>query len=537
MTFYICAMPCAMLFRMWLAAIVVLLPVTLLAQSYLSGDVQSELKLFLRDSTIGASNTPQYDYLLSGLDTWFTVNYATSGFDARLRLDVFNNSNLQDPNQAFTGAGIGYFHVSKTIDRLQVTGGYFYDQFGSGIVYRAYEDRGLGLDYATFGVNLKYQLNDNWQLKAIAGQQKSRFSRYAPVLKGINADGMVALGNRVQLQPGAAFLNRTLDKATMDVVAALINSYDVADRFVPKYNVYAFSGYYTLFAGPFTWYAEAAGKTPEAILGSRGILENHDGNVVYSSLVYSRQGLGITMQYKRTENFELRVSPLETLLNGVLNYLPPMSRQQSLRLPARYSPATQFLGEQAWQADVAWSPAERWVLELNYSHINDLKGNRLWREVYGQVDLTASEYDHLLFGSQYIFYNQTVYLAEPLPDQTAVTPFLEYTRRLSRQQSLRAEVQYMQTEQDFGSFLFLLAEYSIAPKWSFSISDMYNIRPNPEKSKTKEHYYNFFASYTKGPTRVALSFARQVAGINCSGGVCRYEPAFNGVKCAITTSF
>lgn len=491
----------------------------------------------MRDSSIGAINTPQYDNLLSGLDGWLTFILAAKGFDARLRLDVFHNSNLHDPNQAFTGAGIGYFHLTKQIDRLQVTGGYFYDQFGSGIIYRAYEDRGLGLDYATFGLQLKYQLNDSWQLKAIAGQQKNRFGRYEPVFKGLNADGTVGLGSGVQIQPGVAFLNRTLDKSTMDVVAGLINSYDLEDRFIPKYNVYATSAYATVLVGPLSWYVELAGKTKEAVMGPEGILTNVPGTVGYTSLNFSRQGLGATLQFKRTKNFELRVSPLETLLQGVLNYLPPMSRQNALRLPARYSPATQFLGEQAWQADVTWSPVEPWVFDINYSHINDLNGQKLWREFYAQADFTISELDHVLFGGQRIFYNQTVYLSEPLPDQTAITGFLEYTRRLTHRRSLRSELQYLHTKQDYGSFLFVLAEYNIAPHWSFSVSDMYNVRPNPEKTDKKEHYYNVFVSYTSGATRLALAFARQVAGINCSGGVCRYEPAFNGIKCSITTAF
>ncbi|MCS6916869.1 MAG: DUF6029 family protein [Chitinophagales bacterium] len=530
-------MDCRRLYAYELLLWLLCLSSSAVAQSSLSGDLQTDLKVFMRDSAIGAINTPQYDYLLSGLDGWLTVNYVTTGFDARLRLDVFNNSNLQDPNQAFTGAGIGYFHLSKQIEKLQVTGGYFYEQFGGGMIYRAYEDRGLGLDYATFGLNLKYKLTENWQVKGIAGQQKNRFSRYAPVIKGLNTEATLSLGSSAQVVPGAAFLNRTLDKATMDIVAGLINSYEPEDRFVPRYNVYAFSGYYTLYAGPVTWYVEGAAKTPEAILGAEGILVNKPGSIGYTSLNYVREGLGLTLQFKRTENFELRISPLETLLNGVLNFLPPMARQNSLRLPARYSPATQFLGEQAFQADLTYSPAEPWVIDVNFSHINDLDGNKLWREVYAQADVTASETDHLLFGGQYIFYNQQVYLSEPLPDQTALTAFVEYTRRLSQMHSLRTEVQYMHTEQDFGSFLFVLAEYNMAPRWSFSISDMYNIQPNPEKTTTREHYYNFFVSYTQGPTRFALAFARQVAGINCSGGVCRYEPAFNGVKCSITTSF
>lgn len=337
----------------------------------LSGDLQTDLKVFQRDSAIGAINTPQYDNYFTGLESWLQVNYSIFGFNASVRLDVFHNSNLFDPNGSYTGAGIGYFKLEKEIGKLTVAGGYFYEQFGSGIVYRSYEDRGLGLDYATFGINLKYKITDNWIIKGLAGQQKNQFSRYAPVFKGLNVDGLINISNNVRLLPGAAFLNRTIDQSSMDFVANTINSYDSADRFIPKYNVYAFSGYYTLNVKDFSWYTEGAFKTHEAIMNAEGILVDEPGNVIYTSLSYSRRGFGITGQFKRTENFVLRTSPNETLNDGVLDFIPPMSRQNSLRLPARYAPATQYLGEMAFELDATYTPQLGYAIELNYSHIDD----------------------------------------------------------------------------------------------------------------------------------------------------------------------
>jgi hypothetical protein len=510
----------------------------LLAQpGTLSGDLQTDLKVFQRDSAIGAANTPQYDNFFTGLESWLQVNYSLFGFNASIRLDVFQNSNLQDPTSAYTAAGIGYWKLEKEIGKLTVAGGFFYEQFGSGIVYRAYEDRGLGLDYASFGINLKYKITDDWILKGIAGQEKNQFSRYNPVFKGLNVEGAEDISDKVKIFPGAAFFNRTIDDASMDFVVNTINSYDSADRFIPKYNVYAFSGYYTLNFGDFSWYAEGAYKTHEAIQNSTGKLIDEDGNVIYTSLSWSRKGLGLTGQFKRTEDFVLRTSPNETLLDGVLDFLPPMSRQNSLRLPARYAPATQYLGEQAILFDATYTPVNGYTIEASYSHIDDLDQNKLWREVFGQLEISQSKVHHFVLGGQYVFYNQTIYRSEPLPDLTAFTPFMEYTFKPSRKNSWRFELQYQDTREDFGSFLFLLAEYNIAPKWSFSVSDMYNIDPNPEKTEEKIHYYNFFLSFTQKANRFALSYSRQVAGINCSGGVCRYEPAFSGLKLAITSSF
>jgi len=66
---------------------------------------------------------------------------------------------------------------------------------------------------------------------------------------------------------------------------------------------------------------------------------------------------------------------------------------------------------------------------------------------------------------------------------------------------------------------------------------MYNITPNKAVVQKANHYYNIFVAYTQGPHRFSLAYVKQVDGINCTGGVCRYEPAFSGVKAMVTTSF
>ncbi|MEO6167446.1 MAG: DUF6029 family protein [Chitinophagales bacterium] len=503
----------------------------------LSGDLQTNVNIFQRDSAIGAYNTPLYDNYFTGIESWLNVNYSIAGFNAGIRLDGFLNSNLHDPNGSYTGVGIGYYYLEKQIGKLTVRAGYFYEQFGSGIVYRSYEDRGLGIDYATYGLNLKYALSENWMLKGIAGLEKNLFSFYKPAIKGLNVEGSIKINEDIRLLPGAAFLNRTIDQASMDYVVATINSYDSVDRFTPKYNVYAFSGYYTLSWKKFSWYLEAAGKTHEAIKAADGQLVDEPGSVVYTSLSFSQKGLGLTGQFKRTENYVLRTSPNETLLNGVLNYIPPMARQNSLRLPARYQPATQYLGELAYQFDAIYTPVKGYTFDASFSNIRDLDNTHLWTELYGQLEITKSKKFQYVVGGQYVFYNQQVYLSEPLPNQTAITPFAELTYKPTRKNSVRFELQYQSTNEDYGSWLFALAEYSIAPTWSFAVSDMYNIDPNPEKATEKNHYYNFFVAYTKNANRFTMSYVRQVAGINCTGGVCRYEPAFSGLKFNLTSSF
>ncbi|MEO6832695.1 MAG: DUF6029 family protein [Chitinophagaceae bacterium] len=517
-----------------------------MAQGNLSGDFQANYNFYQPDAAIGATGE-LYDKYLNGGEAWLTNRYSYKGFTASLRVDVFNNSNLLTPGTAYSAYGIGAFSLSKEIGKLTVTGGYIYDQIGSGILFRSYEDRGLLIDNALEGVSVKYRPLSNILLKAFTGQQKEQTpdklnNRYQPIIKGFNAEGDFDLGKKkgIHISPGIGILNRTLDDATMSQVVSRINSQDTNNRFVPKYNMYAFTAYNTLTVGDFSWYVEGAYKSHEAI-DNTILLIDKPGDVIYSTLGYAVKGVAINLTGKRTENFEMRTSPQETLLKGMLNWQPIVARIRHQRLMSRYSPASQNLSEQAGGVDVILAPKETLDITLNYVHIDDLTGLKLYREIYAEAEYRGLEKWRFTGGAQYLNYNQEVYQVRPgVPMVEAITPFFEATYKITDKKSLRLEAEYMSTKQDYGSWAFALLEYNIAPRWSFSLSDMYITQLNPANISgfTKSpHYYNAFLAYTTGPHRFSLSYVKQPDGINCTGGVCRYEPAFSGVRLSLTSSW
>lgn len=525
-----------------LFAILFLLAGKAAAQGTLSGDLMMNGYFFQRDEAINAANNPLYDNYLSGGEGWLSLRYNYKGFTAFIRADGFQNSNLYQPTQAMSGFGLGAWSLSKEINNLTITGGYIYDQIGSGILFRAYEDRGLLLDNALVGLHLKYRIGQHITLKGFTGQQKNvrNFSRYEPVIKGFNAEGEFAIGDKVFLTPGIGALNRTLDQASMDAVVARINSQALENRFVPTYNTYAFTVYNTLTAGDFSWYVEGAYKTREAI-EKNDLLQDLSGNVVYSTLGYARKGIAVNLSAKRTENFMMRTSPNEVLLRGLMNWQPVVARLRPQRLMARYTPASQDLSELALGGDLLIAPNDDLDLTFNYTHINTLGDTALYREAYVEVNYRGLDRWVLQAGVQYMQYNQELYQVKPgVPMVEAITPFAEVIYRFNNKTSIRTQWEYMHTKQDYGSWIYGLVELNIAPKWSFSISDMYtlDLNPhNPSEIKDPQHYYSVFAAYTTGPHRFSAAYVKQVDGINCTGGVCRYEPAFSGLKFTITSSF
>jgi hypothetical protein len=505
------------------------------AQGTLSGDIMTNVNFYDNDPKIIAPNNSLYEHYKSGGEGWLSLRYNNNGFTGFLRVDAFQNSNLKYLTRPMTTFGVGAFSLSKEIDNLTITAGYIYDQVGSGILFRSYEDRGLLIDNALVGVSLKYKVNDNIFVKGFAGQQKNNNlvnTFYAPIFKSATIEGDYSIG-KVHINPGIAALNRTLDQGSMDAVVGTINGQALNDRFIPKYNMYAFTGYNNLTYENISWYAEGAYKSQEAIFVN-GKLENHSGSTLYSTLGWAKKGIAVNLSAKRTENFVMRTAPSLILLDGMVNWQPVVAIIRPHRLLARYAPASQDISEMAYKADVFIAPNDNYNINLNYTHMNTLTGNKLYEEIFADAEYRGFKKWILGGGIQYLGYNLQVYRSEPLPFMFSITPFVDVTYRLNSKQALRVEVEYQDTKQDLGSWLFALAEYTIAPSWSFAASDMYNIAPT---KGDKLHYPTVFTAYTKGAHRFTLAYVKQVAGINCTGGVCRYEPAFSGVRAMITSNF
>lgn len=541
-------------------------PISAQSGGRISGNLETNANFFQRDSLIGAANTPQYDRQLYGAEGWLNLNYSNWGFDIGLRFDFFNNSNLLNPTSSYSDQGIGRWYVSKQLDQLGITAGYIYDQIGSGLIFRAFEQRPLLIDNALYGLRLTYQLSDNWSLKGFTGQQKQLFDTYESIIKGVNAEGYISLNEEkgISLAPGAGIVNRTLDDESMDALIATLATYPGEDIFIPKHNTYAFTLYNTLNAGPFSWYFEGAFKTNDVMNDPFGTFANdttatvrskfinQSGSVIYTSLNYADKGIGILASMKRTENFSFRTQPQVQLNRGIINFLPPSARINTFRLSSRYVPATQELGEMAFQLDVRYNINRKWNFYLNAANITNLEDDLLYREIYFEGSYRKGRDWKLLWGVQHQNYNQAVYEFKPsVPRVQTITTFTEFDYRINRKNSLRFELQYMnvgedektEAKQDYGDWLFGLVELSLAPHFTFTISDMYNVGPGknaPVRSNGERyqlHYPRVDVFYTLDASRFSLSYVKQVEGVVCTGGICRLEPAFSGAKFTLNTTF
>lgn len=526
----------------------------------ISGAVETNANVFLRDSNINAVAQPQYKNQFFGGESWLNLNYSYQGLTAGIRYDMYVNSNLRDPNASYTDQGVGRWFVKKQFDKLTVEVGYLYDQIGSGIIYRAYEQRPLFIDNTLLGAGLKYTFNEHLHAKAFGGRQRNAFDIYTGTLKGGALEGFFSIGNdsfpenKLNIIPGIGFVNKTLSEETMEDVVGVLKSYLDADRFNPVFNSTSFTLYNTLNYKNVNWYVETAFKNKDIfnnpfalkqeLDGSTtfGKYEYKSGSVLYSSLSYSSEKISATIEGKRTENFTFRIDPSLRFLRGLISYIPPMNRQNTYRLTARYSPATQEISEQAYQLDVRYQFNKKLSVLVNHSNINTLKGDKLFREALAEVTYKPKSNTQLISGLQLLQYNQEIYETKPeVPIVKTVTPYIDFLYKFSRKKSIRTEVQYMFTNEDYGSWLFALVEYGLAPNWIFEGSIMYNTDPKKllgSSSELKKILYpTVGVVYNKGTNRYQLRYVKQVEGIVCSGGICRLEPAFSGVRFSLQSSF
>jgi hypothetical protein len=219
-----------------------------------------------------------------------------------------------------------------------------------------------------------------------------------------------------------------------------------------------------------------------------------------------------------------------------------MTRVNTYRLTARYAAATQDLGELAGQLEVSYRASAKQNFLINISNITDLDGDLLYREVLAEATFKAPRKHTMITGLQLQWYDQERYQGKTGAERVmAITPYIDYLKKIGKKQSVRIEAQYMHTKQDFGSWVFGLVEVGLAPHWIFELSDMWNIQPYVDDKGHKKndplHYPTVGVTYSTGPHRFSARYVKQVEGVICSGGICRLEPAFSGVRLTVASQF
>ncbi len=458
------------------------------------------------------------------------------------------------------GQGLANLYLKASLKKLQLTLGSVYGQFGSGMLLRLYEDRALGIDNALLGAKVLYTPIEAIRLKTLAGVQRNHFDYTSNRGVILGADLEYDVHQHLNflsdkgyiLQLGLAYVSKKEqeDKSLL--------SPDLKYRLKQPEYVGAFSSRLHLLKGNFDLFSEFALKGNDPNQGNNYSFAK--GTVGMLNLSYGAKGLSVLLGARRSENFDFRSVRSATNIDYRINHLLPFTQQRSFALASLYPYATQSKGEWAFQGEVRYRLKRRtWYggrygteLRLTASHVRGLKAKNAQEQSLLQMgsptligtDGVASsffgmgeQYFHdygfelsrkinkhyrfsLLYSNQ--AYNQEVLEGHSGGDKLIKSHIFIYEgkHKLSRRVGLRTELQYSHSKQALGDWLYAGLELSLSPHFIFSMSDQYNI--------DGKHYPMFALTTTYGMSRLQLSYGKTRAGINCSGGVCRYMPETEG---------
>ncbi len=305
------------------------------------GDVQLDAQYYKEDESIGAPEVKER-VLSNGFANFI---FTAGNFTAGARYESYLNP-LQGFDRRYKGSGVPYRYASYQKDNFEITVGNYYEQFGSGLIFRTYEERGLGLDNAMDGIRIKYTPVNGVRLKGVIGRQRAFFELGEGIVRGVDAE--VALN---ELNDGLAKL-----QTNITIGGSFVSKYQEDDN--PEYilpeNVGAGAARINVSRGNVTLYGEYAykGNDPSAV-------NNYNYRPGQSLLVtasYSQTGLGLSVGAKRVDNMDFRSDRDATGTVLQMNFLPPLTKQHTYNLPASIYPyATQPLGEMSYQAEASYN--------------------------------------------------------------------------------------------------------------------------------------------------------------------------------------
>ena len=485
-----------------------------------------------------------------------------NNWNFELQIESYLPTALLNYSPNFKDTGISTFKIEYNKKDLNISLGNFYEQFGSGMILRSWEDRSLGINNSIRGLNVKYRINDKINFTTLIGNQKKGFKYSKGYIVGFDSEFDLSkiLKNNSTFLLGISYVGRNDQKTKSDFYDEMTNLYSARIDYSSSY-------FYSNIE------LVNKSKNPIVIFGSVSNTFIKDGSAILFNSGFFKDGLGLDFTFRRLENMSL-FSEKEAYGNlyneSIVNYLPAITKQHDYSLANLYVYAAQpnvsfqsnnltKAGEIGIQTDLYYFIEQETFLGGKYGTNLSINAS-VWNNLDGTYDFSNQSYetDLLSFGEKYfsetsfeirkkwspkfdnilLYVNQ--YYNKRLVEETASEVksnifVLESIYKINDNKSLRLELQHLSTKDDTKNWSAFGLEYNLSSAVSLYVTDLYNYQ-NPVKEK-KIHYYNFGGSYSKGINRYTINYGRQRGGLVCTGGICRYVPESTGLSFSITTSF
>lgn len=502
-------------------------------------------------------------------NNYIFVNYQIKRFTFGIQVEAYEKNAVLNFNPGFKGTDLATYFANYRGDKIDLTAGYFYEQFGSGLLLRAWEDRALGINTALFGGRIKYEPSQAVRFSVLSGRQRSGFSLAEGQIYGADSqfDLSPLFKTENDFQIGFSYVGRY--QALRDGISHIDPmTHAFGSRFQWSNAHFYASGEYNF-------------KSKDGIIDIQNTLLPdlaRTGTAVLLNFGYTKEGLGIDATFRRMENFSFLSEREPTVFGNdtslsfndkIINFTPALTKQHHSNLANIYvymaqnrvdfiDPTIMKAGETGGQIDLFYDIAKGTALGGKYGTkvaINLAS----WYNLPGSFRLTPPDFQTRFFGvgtryfsdynieikkkldeqwrTSFVYINQ-FYNKRWLEGGSEVNTHIvttEVVYNFNAESSIRFEAEHMWADADFKNWAGGTIELNLKDKYSFYVWDIVNYgNDNPLR---RSHYYNFGGAYRTGSYRVGLNYGRQRGGLVCVGGVCRFVPESTGFTLTFSRSF
>lgn len=541
---------------------------TLLTSSFFYAQVrvgiESNNQYYLDDGKIKIDASEADERFRS--NTYIKLDYFKNKWEFGTQVESYYPKAIINYSPEFKDVNIGtiYARYNDIDNGINITLGHFYEQFGSGLILRAWEDRALGINNAFFGMNAKLRLTKNLDLTTLGGKQR--------IGMGFDLSESYVLGTNLEFNAADALKLEGSDFRFGASYVGRLDEHKEKEYLGVNDLIGAVSGRVNVGLGGFNIGAEYVHKQKDILINNQDYVNGvfKSGNALLVNLGYNQNNFGSSINLRRMENmsFYSERTFMANLYNkGVLNYVPALTKQYDFSLQNIYVYQAQSginwlekrNGEIGGQYDFYYDFLEGSVLGGKYGTHLALNGS-YWAGLKSTYDFSTNELESKFMdlGDKYYkdiaielrkrysskfqviamymnqYYNAPVIEGKFEEVITNIASF-EGLYNFSETSSVRLQVQNMWASADKGDWGAALLEFVPNTMFSFYVTDMYNYGNSNKENRI--HYYSVGGSFSKGATRVAVNYGRQRGGLICVGGVCRYVPESNGFTLNLTTNF
>ncbi len=490
---------------------------------------QTDNRWFLLPDGLGFSNQLEYSYDTDTnneiFENWLNLDYNKNIFSAGIRFEVFQPN---DPDPSISRgkvkyADIAYKYIGVDIgdveEGLNITVGNFYKLFGRGLILKSYEDRNIRIDNNLIGVKVEANY-EGFTLTALSGSAANSNNLREDILHAVD----LQYGKFDLVKLGTTFASNlpSIEGAARTTLASF--------RIQPSY--WNFDGY-----------AEYGVKSNKDVQSQ--VFHDDEwkiGEAFYGSLNFYYDVFSIVGEYKYYDNYAF------TSNDGTIFYntAPSLRKEYTYQLLNRHPSPLDQSNEEGYAVEMNFNISDETSLIANYGITNTLPTSSYYQRVNNLSLPIATQLEEIYLQAAHNWSESlTSILAfgynEELSTNTKnFTPILENKFYFDDINTIKLVLEHQQTENLTTDEKYyddiINIEYLRSPNFSVAVVAELQTK-EPQEGNVVRKFWSFiqFGYKLGNHSDLSLLVGTRQAGNICIGGICRYEPAFQGVELKILT--